>query len=174
MEFRQLGPLELVEDGVTVRLGGPRQRALLSFLLIHRNEPVSTERIVDALWETEAPRTAAQIVRVYVSQLRKLLGPDVLVTHGNGYVLRVAEEDVDVNRFEQRVGEARRLLAAGEAVAAVEAFDDALSLCVVRRCRSSPTTVSLSLRSRGSRSFGSRRWKIGSTPRSPPDGTVTW
>jgi len=133
MEFRQLGPLELVEDGVTVRLGGPRQRALLSFLLIHRNEPVSTERIVDALWETEAPRTAAQIVRVYVSQLRKLLGPDVLVTHGNGYVLRVAEEDVDVNRFEQRVGEARRLLAAGEAVAAVEAFDDALS-----RWRGSP------------------------------------
>lgn len=128
MEFRQLGRLELVDGGTAVRLGGPRQRALLAFLLLHRNEPVSTERIVDALWERDAPRTAAQIVRVYVSQLRKLVGPETLRTEGSGYMLRVADEDVDVVRFERRVVEGRQLRAAGEAAAAVDAFDEALSL----------------------------------------------
>ena len=127
MEFRQLGPLEVVDGGTALPLGGPRQRALLAFLLIHRNHPVAAERIIDALWERDPPRTAAQIVRVYVSHLRKLVGSDVLPTHGAGYVLRVADDDVDAARFERRVAEGRALAASGRAAAAVEAFDEALA-----------------------------------------------
>jgi DNA-binding SARP family transcriptional activator len=128
VEFRLLGPLEVAAGGVPVPLGGPRQRALLALLLIHRNEPVSTERIVDALWERDPPRTAAQVVRVYVSHLRKLVGPDALATAGNGYVLRVADEHVDSARFELLAARARTLLRDGDAAAALGAFDEALSL----------------------------------------------
>lgn len=128
MEFRLLGPLELIDGDAVVPLGGPRQRALLAFLLLHRNQSVTTDRIVDALWETDPPRTAAQIVRVYVSQLRKVVGTEILATDGSGYVLRVGDDELDVARFEKRAEEARRLLAAGEPAAALDAFDEALSL----------------------------------------------
>jgi DNA-binding SARP family transcriptional activator len=128
MEFRLLGPLEIIDGGRAVPLGGPRQRALLGLLLIRRNEPVTSERIVDALWEHEPPRTAAQIVRVYVSQLRKLVGADVLASYGGGYVLRVDEEQVDAARFERLVGEAGALSAEGDPDAAVAAYDQALAL----------------------------------------------
>jgi DNA-binding SARP family transcriptional activator/basic membrane lipoprotein Med (substrate-binding protein (PBP1-ABC) superfamily) len=128
VEFRVLGPLEVDAGGRPLPLGGPRRRALLALLLIHRNEVVPAERIVDALWEREPPRTAAQVVRVYVSQLRKLVGPDVLVSQGSGYVLRVADEDVDSARFELTAARARALLRDGDAGAAVAAFDEALAL----------------------------------------------
>lgn len=128
MEFRLLGPLEVAAGGETVPLGGPRQRALLALLLIHRNEAVSAERIVDALWERDPPRTALQVVRVYVSHLRKLLGQDVLATAGSGYVLRVADEDLDSARFELLAARARTLLRDGDAGSALNAFDEALSL----------------------------------------------
>ncbi|HET7647517.1 MAG TPA: BTAD domain-containing putative transcriptional regulator [Gaiellaceae bacterium] len=128
MEFRLLGPLEVAAGGATVPLGGPRQRALLALLLIHRNEAVPAERILDALWEREPPRTAAQVVRVYVSHLRKLVGPEALATVGNGYVLRVADEELDSACFEAMTARARALLEAGDAAAAVAAFDEALAL----------------------------------------------
>ena len=114
MEFRLLGPLEVAEDGRPVSLGGSRARALLALLLLHRNEVVTVDRIVDGLWAARPPKTAGQVVRVYVSNLRKALGAEVLITHGNGYLLEVAPEEVDVDRFEALRAEGRRLLAAGE------------------------------------------------------------
>ena len=92
MEFRLLGPLEVADDGRPVSLGGARPRALLALLLLHRNEVVTVDRIVDELWAGQPPKTAGQVVRVYVSNLRKALGAEVLVTHGNGYLLEVAPE----------------------------------------------------------------------------------
>ena len=74
IEFRILGPLEVVENGRPVIVGAPKVRALLAVLLLHRGEVVSTDRLIDALWGERAPATAAKTVQVYVSNLRKALG----------------------------------------------------------------------------------------------------
>ena len=128
MEFRLLGPLEVADGGRSVPLGGSRPRALLALLLLHRNEVVPVDRIVDELWAERPPKTAGQVVRVYVSNLRKVLEQDVLVTQGNGYLLRAAPEEVDADRFEALRAEGRRLLAAGEFTQAAGTLGEALSL----------------------------------------------
>jgi DNA-binding SARP family transcriptional activator/basic membrane lipoprotein Med (substrate-binding protein (PBP1-ABC) superfamily) len=128
MEFRLLGPLEVAEDGRSVPLGGSRPRALLALLLLHRNEVVPVDRIVDELWAERPPKTAEQIVRVYVSNLRKALEQEVLVTQGNGYLLRAATAEVDADRFEAFRDEGRRLFAAGEVTQAADTLGEALSL----------------------------------------------
>jgi DNA-binding SARP family transcriptional activator len=108
MEFRILGPLDVRDNGRTVTLGGPKQRALLAVLLVNANRPVSVDRLVDALWGEHPPPTAAATVHVYVSQLRKLLGRERLVTRRPGYALQVAPEEIDLARFERLVIRARR------------------------------------------------------------------
>jgi DNA-binding SARP family transcriptional activator len=109
MDFRLLGPLEVVSerDG-PIALGGAKQRSLLAVLLLHANEVVSTDRLIDQLWGAEPPATAAKSIQVYVSRLRKALGDERLVTQPPGYVLRVQSSDVDLGRFEQLVSEATR------------------------------------------------------------------
>ena len=104
MEFGILGPLEVVEDVTQVDLGGAKQRALLAVLLLHANEIVSTDRIIDALWEDEPPETVRKTLQVYVSRLRKALGKERLETKVPGYRLRVAEDELDLERF-QRLAE---------------------------------------------------------------------
>jgi DNA-binding SARP family transcriptional activator len=89
MEFRLLGPLEVVEHDRVLVLGGGRQRALFAVLLLHANEVVSADRLIDGLWGQSPPATAGKIVQVYVSRLRKELGNGRLVTRSPGYVLRV-------------------------------------------------------------------------------------
>jgi len=88
MEFRILGPLEAQEDGVALALGGAKQRALLAVFLLHANEVVSTERLIDALWE-EPPAKAAKAVQVYVSRLRKALGGTTPTRRPPGYILEL-------------------------------------------------------------------------------------
>jgi class 3 adenylate cyclase/tetratricopeptide (TPR) repeat protein len=107
MEFRVLGPLEVVEGGRAVDLGGAKQRALLALLAINANRVVSRDRLVEALWEDEPPETAAKALQVYVSQLRKQLGRERLETGSNGYLLRVDPDELDVARF-QRLHESGR------------------------------------------------------------------
>ena len=110
IEFRVLGPLEAVsEDGQPLRLGGPRQKALLALLLLHPNEVVSTGRLVDELWGEHPPPTATTSLQNAVSALRKVLGPEVLVTRAPGYLLRVEPGQLDAEVFERRVGESRGL-----------------------------------------------------------------
>ena len=107
-EFRILGPLEVEnEDGPTV-LRGQKQRALLALLLIHAGETLSVDRLVDELWGEHPPRTATTSLHNLVVQLRKLLGPDMLVTKPPGYALRISPDTLDLKRFERLVGEARR------------------------------------------------------------------
>ena len=111
-----------------IALGGAQQRALLAVLLIHRGDVLSTDRLIDELWGEHAPSSAIKIVQGYVSQLRKALGDDVIVTRGHGYVLAVPGERVDVGRFEALVAGGRSALAIGDAAAADQRLCDALAL----------------------------------------------
>jgi DNA-binding SARP family transcriptional activator len=106
VEFRILGPLEVVRDGVPVDIVGARQRSLLAALLVRANEVVSTDRLVDELWGANPPRTATTSLHNAVSQLRRELG-DVLVTRPPGYVLRTTDGEIDAARFEALVVGAR-------------------------------------------------------------------
>jgi DNA-binding SARP family transcriptional activator len=108
MYFRILGPLEVVEDGKALPLGGPRQRALLAILLLRANQVVSNDRLIDELWAEGPPPTAAKAIQVYVSKLRKQLGETRLVTRAPGYVLLLDPSELDLARFEQLVARARR------------------------------------------------------------------
>ena len=107
MEFWILGPLEVREGGRQVRLGPAKQRSLLGVLLLHGNEAVSSERLVDELWGERPPARAAKLVQGHVSSLRKLLGADRIVTQPPGYFLRVGDDEVDVRTFERLVAGAR-------------------------------------------------------------------
>jgi DNA-binding SARP family transcriptional activator len=107
MEFRLLGPLEVVEGDRSLALGGHKQRSLLAVLLLHANEVVSSERLIDDLWGEAPPATVAKSIQVYVSGLRKQLGERRLVTRTPGYVLRVDPSELDAARFERLIAEAR-------------------------------------------------------------------
>jgi DNA-binding SARP family transcriptional activator len=129
VEFRILGPLEVRTDAGAVMLGGPKPRAVLAVLLLHANRPVSGEQLALALWGEEAPAGASKTVQVHVSRLRKALGDsDALVTTASGYELRVAPDQLDAHRFEQRLGEGRAELAAGRPSEAAAILEDALAI----------------------------------------------
>ena len=115
MDFRILGPLEVEEDGRALKLGGAKQRGLLAVLLLQANKAVSRDRLIDELWGEQPPDTAATALQVHVSQLRKVLGHDVIATQAPGYLVRVRDGELDLARFEAYVAQAR---AAGPAEAA--------------------------------------------------------
>ena len=131
VQFRILGPLEVISDGGPIRLGGPKQRAVLAVLLLRANEVVPVEQLVDALYDGAAPATAAGQVRDHVSQLRKGLGPEaesILETRSPGYLIRVEPDALDAQRFESMVDAASRELEGGDARAAAEHLRKALAL----------------------------------------------
>jgi DNA-binding SARP family transcriptional activator len=108
VEFRILGPVEVVHDGRSLALGGPRQRALLALLLTRANEVVSAYRLIDELWGERPPRDPANALQYHVSQLRKALAPsEALVTQDPGYVIRVGANELDLLRFERLIEEAQ-------------------------------------------------------------------
>jgi DNA-binding SARP family transcriptional activator len=124
VEYRILGPLEVVDGDQPLPLGGPKQRALLALLLLRANEVVATDTLIDRLWGERPPATAAKVLQVQVWRLRKALGGEALATRAPGYVLRVDAGDFDLARFEQLFGEARE---AAPAVAAAK-LREALAL----------------------------------------------
>jgi DNA-binding SARP family transcriptional activator/class 3 adenylate cyclase/tetratricopeptide (TPR) repeat protein len=107
MDFRVLGPLEVSSEGGLLDLGGAKQRALLAMLLLDANSVVSTDRLIDGLWEDDPPDTAQKALQVHVSGLRKVLGKDRVVTREPGYLLRVQPDELDLARFEQLRDEGR-------------------------------------------------------------------
>jgi DNA-binding SARP family transcriptional activator len=107
MEFRILGPLEVLDDGRPVPIDRRLSRALLAYLLLHANEPVSSERLVDQLWGEKPPKTAVASLQNYVSRLRKSIGRERLRLEPAGYVLRVDPERFDLSRFDRLVAEAK-------------------------------------------------------------------
>jgi DNA-binding SARP family transcriptional activator len=109
VEFRILGPLEVVEQGRALPLGGARQRAVLAILLTRANEVVSAGRLIEELWGEQQPRTAANALQYHISQLRKVLAPhEVIITQEPGYVIRIGPDELDLLRFEVLVEQARR------------------------------------------------------------------
>ena len=107
LDFRILGPLEVTAEGVPVALSGRNQRSLLTLLLLRAGETVSAERLVNEIWGEQPPKTAGTSLQNAVSQLRKLLGPDVLLTKAPGYVLAIQPDQLDLGRFEQLLREGR-------------------------------------------------------------------
>lgn len=131
MEFRVLGPLEVVGDGGPLSLGGAHHRLVLALLLVRAPEPVSLDRLVDELWGERPPATAQHAVQVYVSGIRKLLrsggGEATVRTSPSGYAIAVAPERVDARRFERLIDEAQRALA-DDPPRARGLFEEALGL----------------------------------------------
>jgi DNA-binding SARP family transcriptional activator/tetratricopeptide (TPR) repeat protein len=127
MDFRILGPLEVIEDGQALALGAAKQQVLLAVLLLHPNEVVSVSRLVDELWGDAPPATATKVVQGYVSGLRKLLGAQTIITGAGGYFVRVEPDCLDVGRFESLAAEGRTFMPSDPA-RAVELFGRALRL----------------------------------------------
>jgi YVTN family beta-propeller protein len=140
VDLRILGTLEAYDDeGRVIELGGRQQRVVLAMLLVHRNEVVSVDRLVDAVWGERAPRGAQKNVQIHVSRLRKAFESasqrdgsvsrkPIVLTRANGYVLEVAPGELDVDRFLALLEEGRRALAADEFEQADQTLGDALVL----------------------------------------------
>jgi len=107
MRFRLLGPFELDDDGRTIEVRPPKQRALLAVLLLNANRVVSTDSLIDALWEEDVPETAPKALQVHVSNVRRLLDAARLETKPPGYLLRVADGECDVHELDALVQQAR-------------------------------------------------------------------
>src|ERR1700733_11455720 len=145
MDFRILGPLEVRDGSRPLALGGEKQRAVLAILLLHRNEVVSADRLIDELWGETPPPGARQTLRAYVSKLRRALaangaaatgggnservpGDGVLLTRGHGYVLEVLPGELDLDRFSDMAERGRDALAAGNPREAADRLSEALEL----------------------------------------------
>jgi DNA-binding SARP family transcriptional activator len=132
IEFRILGPLELSSDGRLLPLGSPKQRALLGLLLVHANETVARDHLIEELWAAAAPATVESGLHVYLSRLRRLLASagasGVLVRDAHGYRLRVEPEQLDADRFERLVSEGGEAVATDNALVAAERLRQALAL----------------------------------------------
>ena len=127
--FRILGPLDVCDDAGVVPLGGPKPRAVLAVLLLHANEPVTSERLAIALWGEDAPGEAVKAVQVHMSRLRKALGEAAVVsTTAGGYRLRVEPGELDSHRFDELMEAGRAALADGEPERASTLLRAALAL----------------------------------------------
>jgi DNA-binding SARP family transcriptional activator len=124
MEFRLLGPLEVAEQDRLLDLGALKQRSLLALLLLHANEVVAVERLIDELWGESPPATVGKSVHVYVSRLRKQLGDGRLLTRPPGYLLRIEPAELDLARFERLVADA----ASADPATAARRLREALAL----------------------------------------------
>lgn len=113
VEFRILGPLEVVEDGRSVVLGGRKQKVVLARLLMRTNQMVSTSTLIDEVWGDEPPEAVRSSLQSYISHLRKALGDGRIRSGSGGYALSATPEEIDAKRFESLIDQARR-----------EAFDD--------------------------------------------------
>src|SRR5207244_680310 len=124
-DFCVLGPLQVAANGTFLPLGGAKQRAVLALLLLHPNEVVSTDRLIDELWGDPPPESAANMLQGYVSHLRKTLEPgrgrgehELLVSRAPGYALQIRPDQLDAERFAQPAAEGRQRLAGAEPAAA--------------------------------------------------------
>lgn len=138
VEYRVLGPFEVRRGDDPVRLPTGNERALLAMLLLHANEPVSSDRLIDALWGEAPPPSAAKMVQIYISRLRQRLDPEpapdaddggaVLVTQAAGYQLRVEPGASDLDEFGHLRREGTRALASGNHARALAKLSQALAL----------------------------------------------
>src|SRR6266571_6264693 len=132
MDFRILGPIEVLDAGRIIPLGGAKQRAALAILLLHPNEAVSRDRLIEGLWGNSPPATAGHTLDTYMSRLRRALGSEGdgprVVSRRPGYSLRVEDGELDLQRFEILLEEGRQTLRAGNYERAAELLREGLSL----------------------------------------------
>jgi len=132
IDYRLLGPIEAGVNGYALDIGGQKQRALLTILLLSANRPVSRSVLVDRLWGECPPAGAQHTLEVYISRLRKTFEPatsgPVVLTRPGAYLLRTPSERIDVHRFERLAGEGRRALVANAPGRAVAGLREALAL----------------------------------------------
>jgi DNA-binding SARP family transcriptional activator/pimeloyl-ACP methyl ester carboxylesterase len=128
MDFRLLGPLEVLRDHVPVQIAAGKRRALLAILLLNANRTVSREQLIDGLWDENVPASARKMVQIYVSRLRKELPEPRLHTRPSGYLLEVGDDELDLSRFERSVARAREALSESDPQKAKELLDRALVL----------------------------------------------
>ena len=128
VEFGILGPLQALVNGTSVSLGGRQQRAVLAILLAQANQTVPVDRLIDDVWDDSPPETAGNLLQGYVSQLRKALGKDVIVTRGRGYAVVVPTGGLDLHRFEQRAEAGMAELSTGSPEKASAELTTALAL----------------------------------------------
>ena len=135
--FQVLGPLEVLAGGQAVMLSAGRARAVLAMLVLHVNQVVSVDRLIEAAWGSADPATARTQLHGFVSSLRRALAPHLsgeptarsrLVTRPPGYVLRVADNESDLGTFHRQVATARQASASGDNAAAVDSYSRALTL----------------------------------------------
>jgi len=130
MDFRILGPLEVEEAGRTIPIVGRKPRSLLAILLLHANEPVSTDALIDKLWGEHPPISARKGLQVYVSRLRGALGGSSgrVVTQPTGYLIQVEPGELDLDRCERLGGQGREALVEQDWVRAGQHLREALAL----------------------------------------------
>jgi DNA-binding SARP family transcriptional activator len=130
LDFRILGPLEVVDDDRPVRLGGPKQRAVLAILLLDVNRVVPIERLVDDLYREAPPASALTQIQAQISQLRRLFGgaDSPIETRAPGYLIRLTPEQFDLRRFERSIDDAGELRSSGDLSTAVRRYREALDL----------------------------------------------
>jgi serine/threonine protein kinase/DNA-binding SARP family transcriptional activator len=127
MEFRILGPIEVLDEERALALGGPKQRAVLAHLILQANRIVPADLLIDDLWGEGPPETARNTLQTYVYRLRKLLGDGRIEGRSGGYVLSAEPEEIDAARFEALVRRAKAVSRSDPADAAAT-LADALSL----------------------------------------------
>ena len=110
MKFAILGPLRAVGPEGAIELDAPKQRAVLATLLLAGpGRAVSADRLIDVLWGEDPPPTSAKALQVHVSKLRRALGPgQPITTRPGGYALEREHGELDLERFEALVAQARR------------------------------------------------------------------
>jgi DNA-binding SARP family transcriptional activator len=132
MEFRILGPLEVVCDGTLIKVGGPRQQTVLAMLLLDAGKVIPIDRLIDAVWDNDPPVTAREQIQICVSTLRRHItaahGSNLIETSSPGYLMRVGDCTLDARVFDVRVQDGRRVLATGDAAAAAVQLRGALAL----------------------------------------------
>lgn len=137
MEFRVLGALEIRQGELVLPLPAGRAQIVLATLIAHRNQIVPQERLIRICWEEAPPATATTQIHAFISALRKHMAAGsgeaaarshTICTHGSGYRLNAATDEVDLERFQQCVARARTARAAGGHEPAAEFLREALSL----------------------------------------------
>jgi DNA-binding SARP family transcriptional activator len=128
MEFRILGPVEVVDGREAIPLGPEKQRAVLAMLLLDANRAVSVERLIDGLWAETPPERAVKVIHTYVSRLRKVVPAQRLRTQPPGYAIELKPDELDLHRFERLVAAGRRALDDGDPSVAASMLHQALAL----------------------------------------------
>ncbi|MQA13771.1 MAG: AAA family ATPase [Pseudonocardiaceae bacterium] len=130
MEFRILGPLEVVREGSLLDAGTPRLRLLVALLAVRSPGVVSAERLIDDMWESDPPETARHTLQGYVYRLRQALGPDGwrLQSRAPGYLLKTSPDELDARRFQTLAEQGREALAGGRPKEGADLLREALGL----------------------------------------------